>query len=185
MEIYNDYKQEYVAKLFYAFYLVFMLVTLLNFVIAILSDTYAIYSSRKNSLFLREVINLRSRQGHSPTHTWRVSGFVPFNLLLWLFHWPIHVCNRRNHIKTNNCMMMLAFSPILILILVIISTFIFLLTFIFSIVWPFLYLVMWVIIFFDSSGERCLVCCIFCCCSVIAIPVVPFIFMGWLFYIFF
>ena len=70
MEIYNDYKQEYLAKLLYAFYLVFMLVTLLNFVIAILSDTYTIYSSRKNSLFLREVINLRSRQGHSHTHTW-------------------------------------------------------------------------------------------------------------------
>ena len=52
IEVFNDYEQEYVGKILYGFYLVFMLVTLLNFVIAILSDTYAVYSSRKNSLFL-------------------------------------------------------------------------------------------------------------------------------------
>ena len=79
---------------------------------------------------------------------------------------------------------MLAFSPILILILVIISIFICTATLIFTIVWPFLYLFMFVFIMIEAEHERCMVCCIFCCCSFIAIPVVPFIFMVWLFYIF-
>lgn len=93
--------------------MIFMSVTLLNFIIAILSDTYSVYTSQKQSLFLREVIVLRSRLGYSKTDTWKVSSFVPLNILLWFFSPLIYyTCSKKDSIKHNKIMMKLAYLPL-------------------------------------------------------------------------
>lgn len=63
-------------------YLIFMMITLLNFVIAILSDTYAFLSNQSQSLYLKEVILLEHRLGHEKNLSCIVSAWVPFNLIL-------------------------------------------------------------------------------------------------------
>ena len=45
-ESFEDYDHSFVGKALYTFYLVIMFVTMFNFIIAILSDTFAIYSEK-------------------------------------------------------------------------------------------------------------------------------------------
>ena len=55
----------WIAHVLFAFYLIVMLITLLNFIIAVLSDTYSILSQKSQSLYLREVIYQRQKNGHT------------------------------------------------------------------------------------------------------------------------
>jgi hypothetical protein len=43
---FEEVAHPYLGKLLYVLYIIFMMITLLNFIIAILSDTYANYSGK-------------------------------------------------------------------------------------------------------------------------------------------
>ena len=74
-----------IGQLFLGLYMIFMMITLLNFIIAIMSDTYANNTENSTAIYLREVILLDSKLGHEKRdncRTWKVSAIVPFNIVL-------------------------------------------------------------------------------------------------------
>jgi hypothetical protein len=71
-----------IGYIFMTVFLFVILITLLNFIIAILSDTYSALSQKSQSLYLREVILLRQRLSHTKTLSCLVSSFVPLNALV-------------------------------------------------------------------------------------------------------
>ena len=111
-EDFDELTNPVVGKVLYIIYIMFMSITILNLVIAILSDAYAIYTSRHQSLFLREVIQLRSRFGNSKTDCWRVSAFVPFNLVTLSFGFVLSKTCLKDRVKLNDFMMKIAYAPL-------------------------------------------------------------------------
>jgi hypothetical protein len=103
-----------IGQLFLAAYLIFMMITLLNFIIAILSDTYANNQEKGTALYLREVILLDSKLGHSETDTWRVSAFVPLNLFIHFIAVPLSFCANTWKAKKemNYKLMKICFFPL-------------------------------------------------------------------------
>jgi len=84
-DIFDDYSSKTLKYTGYAFmttFLIYMMITLLNFVIAILSDTYAILTEKSTSLYLREIVYLQNSQGHVKSLSSIVSAWVPFNAIV-------------------------------------------------------------------------------------------------------
>lgn len=103
-----------VGIIFMSIFLIFMMVTLLNFVIAILSDTYANNQEKGTALYLKEVILLDSYLGESETDTWRVSAFVPMNLVIHIIALPCLIF-KASPVKLNRVLLSLCYSPVYII----------------------------------------------------------------------
>ena len=69
-----------VGYIFLAIYLLTSMIMLINFLIAILSNTYGILTLQNNALYLKEVILLRQRYAYEKHFSSLVSAFVPLNL---------------------------------------------------------------------------------------------------------
>lgn len=76
----------YVGHIYLTIYLVVSMITLLNFLIAILSNTYALLTEQKNALYLKEVILLRMRYKYNKKYSAIVSALVPLNALMMVFN---------------------------------------------------------------------------------------------------
>lgn len=74
-----------VGYIFLTIFLLFTAVMLLNFLIAILSNTYAELNVVKNALYLRKVIQLRQRYDYDRCYSGIVFSTPPFNLLSLIF----------------------------------------------------------------------------------------------------
>ena len=96
-----------------------MTLTLMNFIIAIFSDTYAINSERKTSLYLQEVIFQRSSMLYTEASVWKVSANVPFNLILYAINIPVKICCVVNKKKENKIMYLMTYMMIVPFIIVI------------------------------------------------------------------
>ena len=77
--------------IFMAVYLTVSMITLLNFLIAILSNTYDFLTEHKNALYLREVIFLRQKYCYNAKFSSIVSAFVPLNIFALLMD-PFIIC---------------------------------------------------------------------------------------------
>lgn len=73
--------QKYLGYVFMTTYLTVSMITLLNFLIAILSNTYDYLQQHKNALYLREVVLLRQKYRYDAKYSSIVSAFVPLNIL--------------------------------------------------------------------------------------------------------
>lgn len=80
-----------VGYIFLVIYLTVSTITLLNFLIAILSNTYDFLQSHKNALYLREVILLRQKYCFNQKYSSIVSAFVPLNIFALLMD-PFIIC---------------------------------------------------------------------------------------------
>lgn len=69
-----------IGYIFIAIYLIVSAVLLLNFLIAILSSTYATLEEKRNGLYIEEVILHMQRYGYHPKYSSIVSVFTPFNI---------------------------------------------------------------------------------------------------------
>ena len=70
-----------VGYIFITIYLLASTIMLINFLIAILSNTYGLLTLQNNALYLKEVIFLRQRYGYQRYYSSLVSAFVPLNLI--------------------------------------------------------------------------------------------------------
>ncbi|CAI2382176.1 unnamed protein product [Moneuplotes crassus] len=87
-----------IGYLFLISYLIVSTITLLNFLIAILSNTYDFLTGHKNALYLREVIYLRQQYGYEPRYSSIISAFVPLNIFAMIMD-PIIICLKSSKIN--------------------------------------------------------------------------------------
>ena len=101
------------GKGFLIIFLIVMMITLLNFVIALMSDTYSILSARKDGIFLKDIILLRQKMGHTKTMSCIVSAWVPFNIVTIIFT-PLLVLLRSSKMaeKLNTFLLHIIYIPI-------------------------------------------------------------------------
>ncbi len=82
---------------------------LLNFVIAILSNTYSVLTSRSNAIYLKQVIVLNQLIGYEEGYSAMVSGFPGLNLLLA----PVYpFLLKFNSKRFNTVVLMIEFVPV-------------------------------------------------------------------------
>jgi hypothetical protein len=62
-------------------------ITLLNFVVAILSNTYSITTANSEAVYLKSIIGVNQSIGYNPGNSALVSAPPGFNLLFVMF-WP-------------------------------------------------------------------------------------------------
>jgi len=84
---YDDFEEmkgfdKYLGIFFLTSYLIVSMVTLLNFLIAILSNTYSYLTEQKNAMYLKEIIILRQKYRYDKRYSAMVSAFVPANILM-------------------------------------------------------------------------------------------------------
>lgn len=88
---YSDYSHlvdvnKNVGYLFLTAYLIVSAIMLLNFLIAIFSETYTTLTEKKLGLYIKEVICLRREYEYHPMYSSIVYGMVPFNMLFFPLH---------------------------------------------------------------------------------------------------
>jgi len=91
---FDSASSSFTKSLGYAFlviYLTVSMITLLNFLIAILSNTYDLLTEQKNALYLREVIHLRQKYRYEAKYSSIISAFVPLNIFALLMD-PVLIC---------------------------------------------------------------------------------------------
>jgi len=86
----SDTAYPYVGHIYFTLFLIIMAIILLNFIIAILTDIYSEIWIIGKALYLKEAILLYHWMGMSSTDTWRVSAFVPLNLLIYFIGVPLN-----------------------------------------------------------------------------------------------
>jgi hypothetical protein len=95
------------ADIYLGIFVVFQTIFMLNFVVAILSNTYENMFPKANSLYLRRIILLRHRLEHSK-HSSLVSGIVPMNILTLLI-FPLQLIIND---KVNDILLKIMYIPI-------------------------------------------------------------------------
>ena len=80
---------------FMTIYLTVSMITLLNFLIAILSNTYDFLTEHKNALYLREVVVLRQQYCYDAKFSSIISAFVPLNIFALLMDPAIICCKSK------------------------------------------------------------------------------------------
>lgn len=88
-----------VGYIFLTIYLLASMIMLINFLIAILSNTYGILTQQNNALYLKEVILLRQRYGYEKHYSSMVSAFVPLNLVS-LALYPVLSVTKSEYLNT-------------------------------------------------------------------------------------
>ena len=85
----------YVGYIFITVFLIMISIMLLNFLIAILSNTYELLNDVKNGLYLKNVINLRQKYNYNDTYSSIVYAGPPFNIFI-AFYLPLIIyCNSK------------------------------------------------------------------------------------------
>ena len=79
-----------VGYVYFTLYLIVMAIILLNFIIAILTDIYSENWVIGKALYLKEAVLLYHWMGISSTDTWRVSGFIPLNIFIYMMGVPLN-----------------------------------------------------------------------------------------------
>lgn len=102
----------YVGYIFMTVFIIFMMITLLNFIIAILSDTYAVLKLRSQSLYLREVVLLKHKLSNAPTISCIVAAWVLWNLIVIPFLPFLVLC--RNSVCLNSFVLHIIYLPVAI-----------------------------------------------------------------------
>ena len=105
-----------VGYIFLVIFLLAMLIILLNFLIAILSNTYTILIEKSNALFLRGVIMYHNLVGDSKHWSCICSTFPPYNLMLIVFYPFVFIL--KSH-RLNTFVLALEYIPVAILGLII------------------------------------------------------------------
>ena len=74
-----------VGYIYMTLFLILTMIMLLNFLIAILSNTYRILTDVQIGLYLRKVLYLRQRISYDENYSWIVSAVPPLNILVFPF----------------------------------------------------------------------------------------------------
>ena len=90
-------------------YLTVTLIMLLNFLIAIFSDTYVRLTQRKRGLYMQEVIRLRKRYEFHPLYSSIVYCSIPLNLF---FTWIPPIVSACRSVKVNNLILHFEYLPV-------------------------------------------------------------------------
>ena len=72
-----------VGYIYITLFLILIMIMLLNFLIAILSNTYRIFTDVQIGLYLRKVLYLRQRINYVENYSWIVSAVPPLNIIMF------------------------------------------------------------------------------------------------------
>lgn len=84
-----------VGYIFITVFLIFTMIMLLNFLIAILSNTYSVLNDVKNGLYLRKVLYLRQRYNYDRYYSAIIYATPPLNLVAFILMPVIIYCKSR------------------------------------------------------------------------------------------
>ena len=98
-----------IGYLFLTVYLIVSAIMLLNFLIAIFSETYNNLTNRKRGLYMEEVINLRKKYEFHPNYSSIVYSLVPFN---WFLLPVIPFIASCKSFKVNNFILHIEYLPV-------------------------------------------------------------------------
>lgn len=87
--------EKYYGYVFLTLYLVFTNVVLLNFLIAILTDIYAVLQQNRSSLYARQIIRVKQYLDDDEYYSCLVAAIVPFNILILPFAPFVISCKSR------------------------------------------------------------------------------------------
>ena len=73
---------KYYGYVYLTLYLIITNITLLNFLIAVLSDIYALLQQNSNTLYFRQVIRVKQYLDDDKYYSCLVAAVVPFNALI-------------------------------------------------------------------------------------------------------
>jgi hypothetical protein len=127
-------KNKYMGEIFLTVYLIISTITLLNFLIAILSNTYDFLQNHKNALYLREVVLLRQKYRYEAKLSSIVSAFVPLNIFALIMDPFLIMCKSKKLNKICLLFEYIAIALISVALQIIISL----------IILPFSYIIVWV-----------------------------------------
>lgn len=110
---------EKIGILFQIFFLLVNLVLFLNFVVAILSQTYAFYEDKKLGLFYEVVIGQFPTLDYEETYGANVCAQPPFNLLIFPFQWISFVAKDESFLREfNHRLCLILYFPVAIIVTV-------------------------------------------------------------------
>ena len=159
----EGYEHELLGKLLYSVFLFTMIVVMINFIVAILSSTYENYVGKVDSLFVRDVIDLRSRHGNGLHNTnWAVSNMVPLNLVSLLLYYPLHRIFCKNKELVRKLLMIFPYIAYILIALILLIPLLLFVGIVLFIILPFL--LVFIILTSCLKKEYDLSLC-FCCCS--------------------
>lgn len=84
-----------VGYVFLTIFLIFTMIMLMNFLIAILSNTYTVFNDVKNALYLRKVLYLRQRYNYDRYYSAMIYATPPLNLISFFMMPFIIYCKSR------------------------------------------------------------------------------------------
>ena len=73
-----------VGYIYMTLFLILTMIMLLNFLVAVLSNTYRVLTDVQIGLYLRKVLYLRQRISYDEKYSWIVSAVPPLNILFFL-----------------------------------------------------------------------------------------------------
>lgn len=106
-----------IGVLFMNFFLLVNMVLFMNFVIAILSQTYSYYEDKKLGLFYEVVIGQFPTLEFEPLYGANVCAQPPFNLLILPFQWvTVFAKDEEFLLRFNNYLCLLLYYPVAVVI---------------------------------------------------------------------
>lgn len=100
----NSFSETFTKKWFLNVMVVLLIIltniTLLNFVIAILSNTYTKLTTLSTAIYLKHIISLRIQKGYDKYYSSLVSPFIGYNILFIPFIPLVLVCKSKRVNKT-------------------------------------------------------------------------------------
>ena len=106
----------YIGYIYMTFFLMFVMIMLLNFLIAILSSIYARLNDVQIALYLRKVLYLRQKYDYDERYSWMISAIPPLNLLAFILL-PLIIFKKSKTL--NYFILLLEYIPVMLTAIVI------------------------------------------------------------------